>query len=349
VDPLKTDTASIADPHLKSAFIGLLNLVDILSSENEELKVENQPLKNEVNILKGELGKPTIKPKSSKNKDASAEEAPKDTNISAEKERKEDSNDNNNSESQNTKKQKRIRQSKLAEIHVDREHLCEIDRATLPLDAVNKGYSDIVIQDINIVTDNVRYRRETDDSPSLGNTFLAPLPPDVAGQGEFGLGIRSLIPLFKSACHLSESAMLSFFHNVGLCLSATDISNQWTKGYDFFNQEKSDVMIAGIGSGTYQQIDDTFARVNGANHYPPILCDQYYAAFFTTERNDRLTVLDIFRHFAPRAFLYDDYATTLLAAFKMPQKDRKQINIHVEKNKAVDEACFEGWLSSTGK
>jgi hypothetical protein len=108
-------------------------------------------------------------------------------------------------------------------------------------------------------------------------------------------------------------------------------------------------VIAGIGSGTYQQIDDTFARVNGANHYPPILCDQYYAAFFTTERNDRLTVLDIFRHFAPRAFLYDDYATTLLAAFKMPQKDRKQINIHVEKNKAVDEACFEGWLSSTGK
>jgi hypothetical protein len=76
VDPLKTDTASIADPHLKSAFIGLLNLVDILSSENEELKVENQPLKNEVNILKGELGKPTIKPKSSKNKDGSAEEAP---------------------------------------------------------------------------------------------------------------------------------------------------------------------------------------------------------------------------------------------------------------------------------
>lgn len=79
-------------------------------------------------------------------------------------------------------------------------------------------------------------------------------------------------------------------------------------------------MIAGIGSGTYQQIDDTFARVNGANHYPPILCDQYYAAFFTT-----------------------------LLAFEMPQKDRKQINIHVEKNKAVDEACFEGWLSSTGK
>jgi hypothetical protein len=102
---------------------------------------------------------------------------------------------------------KRVRQTKLSKVHVDREHLCEIDLSTLPSDAVNKGYYDVVIQDIKIVTDNVRYRRETYYSASLNKTFVAPLPSDVAGKGEFGVGIRSLIPLFKTECHLFESAM----------------------------------------------------------------------------------------------------------------------------------------------
>jgi hypothetical protein len=113
----------------------LLNLVEILASENEELKVENQQLKNEVNILKGELGKPDIKPQNSHKKD---------TDISSEKERKEGANDDNgesDSTSENPKNKKRIRQSKLAEVRVDREHLCKIDRSTLPSDAVNKGHS----------------------------------------------------------------------------------------------------------------------------------------------------------------------------------------------------------------
>jgi hypothetical protein len=350
VDSLKIDTASIADPHLKSAFTGLINLVEVLASDNEELKIENQQLKNEVNILKGELGKPDIKPKNSKDKnsDTSSEEDAKDTDISSEKERKEGVNDGNgesNGTSENPKKKKRVRQTKLSEVHVDREHLCEIDLSTLPSDAVNKGYTDVVIQDIKIVTDNVKYRRETYYSASLNKTFVAPLPSDVAGKGEFGVGIRSLIPLFKTECHLSESAMLSFFRNFNIHLSSTYISNQWTEKYPFFNQEKSDIVVAGIGSGTYQQIDDTFARVNGANHYTHILCNQYYAAFFTTERKDRLTVLDIFRNFAPREFLYNDYAITLLETFGLPKKNRKKIKIYFDKNKVVDETCFEGWLA----
>jgi hypothetical protein len=107
-------------------------------------------------------------------------------------------------------------------------------------------------------------------------------------------------------------------------------------------------VVAGIGSGTYQQIDDTSARVNGANHYTFILCDQYYAAFFTTERKDRLTVLDIFRNFASREFLYNDYAITLLAAFELPKKDLKQFNIYFDKNKVVDETCLKaGSVQST--
>ncbi len=54
----------------------LLNLVENLNSENSKLREENQALKDEINILKGEQGKANIKP--NRNKDG---------NISSEQER----------------------------------------------------------------------------------------------------------------------------------------------------------------------------------------------------------------------------------------------------------------------
>lgn len=330
VDSLKEETATIGDPQIKKIFTGLFDLVELLASENEKLTVENQQLKNEVNELKGEQGKPDVKP----NKRNA-------TDISSEKERKDGKPGDDGKASEDSRKKKRNRKPKLPDINIDREHKCEIDQSTLPSDVINKGFTDTIIVDIKIVTDNVRYRRETYYSPSQGKTFIAPLPVGVAGKGEFGVGVRSLIPLFKSECHLPESAILTFFKNFGIKTSAAYLSKQWTDGYENFNQEKEDIVTAGIANGSYQQIDDTGARVNGNNHYTHVLCNPYYSAFFTTERKDRLTVLDIFRNFAPREFIYNDYAIGLLEGFKLPQKCRKLIDQHFDKNKMINERDFD--------
>jgi hypothetical protein len=330
VDSLKEETATISDPQIKKIFTRLFDLVELLASENEKLTVENQQLKNEVNELKGEQGKPDVKP----NKRNA-------TDISSEKERKDGKPGDDGKASEDSRKKKRNRKPKLPDINIDREHKCEIDQSTLPSDVINKGFTDTIIVDIKIVTDNVRYRRETYYSPSQGKTFIAPLPVGVAGKGEFGVGVRSLIPLFKSECHLPESAILTFFKNFGIQTSAAYLSKQWTDGYENFNQEKEDIVTAGIANGSYQQIDDTGARVNGNNHYTHVLCNPYYSAFFTTERKDRLTVLDIFRNFAPREFIYNDYAIGLLEGFKLPQKCRKLIDQHFDKNKMINERDFD--------
>jgi regulator of replication initiation timing len=330
VDSLKEETATISDPQIKKIFTGLFDLVELLASENEKLTVENQQLKNEVNELKGEQGKPDVKP----NKRNA-------TDISSEKERKDGKPGDDGKASEDSRKKKRNRKPKLPDINIDREHKCEIDQSTLPSDVINKGFTDTIIVDIKIVTDNVRYRRETYYSPSQGKTFIAPLPVGVAGKGEFGVGVRSLIPLFKSECHLPESAILTFFKNFGIKTSAAYLSKQWTDGYENFNQEKEDIVTAGIANGSYQQIDDTGARVNGNNHYTHVLCNPYYSAFFTTERKDRLTVLDIFRNFAPREFIYNDYAIGLLEGFKLPQKCRKLIDQHFDKNKMINARDFD--------
>ncbi|MFT7009222.1 MAG: regulator of replication initiation timing [Colwellia sp.] len=330
VDSFKEETATISDPQIKKIFTGLFDLVELLASENEKLTIENQQLKNEVNQLKGEQGKPDVKP----NKRNA-------TDISSEKERKDGKPGDDGKAPEDSSKKKRNRKPKLPDINIDREHKCEIDQSTLPSDVINKGFTDTIIVDIKIVTDNVRYRRETYYSPSQGKTFIAPLPVGVAGKGEFGVGVRSLIPLFKSECHLPESGILTFFKNFGIQTSAANLSKQWTDGYENFNQEKEDIVTAGIANGSYQQIDDTGARVNGNNHYTHVLCNPYYSAFFTTERKDRLTVLDIFRNFAPREFIYNDYAIGLLEGFKLPQKCRKLIDQHFDKNKMINARDFD--------
>ncbi|RJS70474.1 hypothetical protein CW714_07190 [Methanophagales archaeon] len=65
----------IADERLAEAFRILLQLIEVLSEENEKLKAENQKLRDAINLLKGEQAKPDIKPSRKRpNEDISSEE-----------------------------------------------------------------------------------------------------------------------------------------------------------------------------------------------------------------------------------------------------------------------------------
>ena len=338
LDELELSMVPIVDPQAKSCFKESLNLLEILVINNESLMIENQQLKNENNRLKGEQGLPNIKANTKGNQG----------DHSSENDRKSQGKTNKNgSDNEETEgKKKRSREPKIPKIKIDREVICPIDKSILPRDAVFKGHSDSVVQDIIITTNNIKYRREVYYSKSMKKTYLGELPLSVAGHGEYGVGIRSLIPLFKSECNLSESRILDFFQNFGIVLSPAYISNQWTKGYDCFHQEKDDLYLAGLASGSFQQIDDTFARVCGKNHYTHIMCNQHYSAFFTTPRKDRLTVLDVFRNFAPREFLYNSRAICILQGFKLSKKCLRSLDELLQKETLFNETSLDKLLDS---
>ena len=185
-----TEINHLSESENKEILLLLLNLVERLSSENEQLRHENQSFRDEINRLKGEDGKPKIR-----------RQKPKDGDISSEKQRK----------SRDTPKERKPKTNRQA-ILIDRSQVCEIDKSLLPQDAVFKGYQPVVVQDLVIQSDNIKFEKEWYYSASLKKTFLAPLPPGYSG--EFGPGIKTLIHTLKGVCLMSEPKILELLQGM---------------------------------------------------------------------------------------------------------------------------------------
>ena len=302
LENLPVDIETVSDPVVRQAFIVLLNLVERVSAENTALREEIQRLKDEINRLKGEQGKPGIKPNKKK-----------DGDISSEKERK----------SREKSSGKTMRGAKLDKIKVHTTQVRRVDPKELPDDAVFKGYESVIVQELKITPENTEFKKEVYYSPSQNKTYRASLPAGY--EGEFGPGIRSLVVSMKYVCNMSEPKILEFLQEHDVLISAATISRMLTKNLEVFHQEKADLYAAGLESSTYQQVDDTSARVNGRNHYTQIVCNDLYTAYFTTERKDRLTILDVLRQFESRTFLFNDETARLLEDLRVPQYLRKRL------------------------
>jgi Transposase IS66 family len=291
---------AIVDEQAKAVIQILLNQIERLVGKVQTLQTENQKLRNEINQLKGEKGKPNIRPQGP---------GPNNKDISSEKERK----------SRNKKKKKP--KNKKNRIVVNRTVKCEIDLSELPVDVIFKGYQTCVVQDIVIQTDNIEFKKEVYYSPLLQKTFIASLPTGY--HGEFGPNLKALILSLHSDSKMTEPAIVNFLTTHGILISGATVSRVITD-VETFHQEKQDIVSAGLPSTIYQQMDDTGARVNGKNYYTHILCNELYAAYFTRPRKDRLMVLEILSG-QPLTFCFNDLSYALMQEMQLPKKVLEQL------------------------
>ena len=294
--------SSLQEPFSKGLPI-LINLVEKLSEENEQLKIEIQKLRDENNRLKGEQGKPKIRGKKGRGKGK---------NVSSEKDRK----------IREGKKEKK-QEIKKKDTTIDRTEICKVDPSILPADAEYRGYEPVLVQEILITTDNVEYRKEIFYSPSENRTYVGELPVGIVG--EFGPGIRSLVCTLKYVANMSQPKIRELLENCGINISQSTISRILTKDETGFNQEKVDIFLSALEHTPYHQIDDTTVRVNGQNHYSQIFCNPYYTAFFTVPRKDRLTILDLLLCGRERTYRFDQMAFGLMADFRVAKKVINQL------------------------
>lgn len=318
---LQINPDEIPDKQIANTIRLLLQIIEELSEENEKLKAEVQKLRDEINQLKGEQGKPKIAgSKKRENKD-----------ISSEDERKYLCGNDNPPKEKKSK-------AKIPKIKIDCTEVCKVDPNILPEDSEFKGYQSVIVQEISIKTKNTEYKKEVYYSPSQHKTYIAKLPLGV--EGEFGPELKSLIYTLKHAANMSESKIHEFLESIGIHISPATISRILTKNIEQFHQEKADIFQAGLTSTTYQQIDDTGAKVNGKNHYVQILCNLYYTAYFTLPNKDRLSILDILQGGSgcgkPRQYYFNEEAFALLEIFNLSNKKITQL-----RNEALEKVLDE--------
>jgi hypothetical protein len=312
------DISSITDLHQAlDALSKLLNLIETLQQEIRELKNLNQQLRDELHRLKGEQGKPHIKPNT---KSGSGK------NCSSEKERKEG------------KKKKRGKKGRKKDrIKTHNRQICKVDPDTLPQDVQFKGYQRVVVQDVHFKASNTLFLKEKYYSPSLNKTYLAPLPPGY--DGEFGPTLKALVPKLYYDSNITERNILDLLRDADIRISAGKLSDLIIKDQDLFHAEKDALYQAGLNSTPWQHIDDTSTRVNGQNQYCHILCNPLYTAYFTTPHKTRLTVLDILRNFGPRTFLLNQEAFGYIDIFKLPKAVVQEL-VALPLDQSLDEATF---------
>jgi hypothetical protein len=271
------DLSRIQDENACELIARLLNLVEKLTADLRDAQSEIQRLRDEVNRLKGEQGKPKIKGNTPK---------PPPINHSSEEERR--------------KPRQRHKNSKKAEITINREQLVEVDPSIMPEDAQFKGHEDVVVQDILVCSDNILFHKQKYYAASTQKTYLAKLPRGYEGQ--FGPGIKALTLAFYFGMGSSEPKILELFENVGVKISDGELSNLLIKDQAGFHAEKDAVYEAGLRSSPWQQTDDTLTRVDGQNQHCHVVCNQVYTAYHTRPSKERLSVLDVLRNGRKRIF-----------------------------------------------
>ena len=236
------DLSNIQDENARELIVRLMNLIEAVSTDLRDAQAEIQRLRDENNRLKGEQGKPNIKGNKAK---------PPQSNYSSEQERR--------------KPKPRRKRSKKATIKIHREQTLEVNKASLPEDAEFKGYEDVVVQDVIFRADNVRFHKEKYWAYSTGKTYLAKLP--LGYEGQFGPGLKALALTLYFGGGMSEAKIRDLYENVGVQISAGQVSNLLIKSQEQFHAEKEEVCEAGLGSTPWQHTDQTSTRVDGQNQH----------------------------------------------------------------------------------
>lgn len=316
------DLSNIQGENARELIIRLMNLIEAVSADLRDAQAEIQRLRDENNRLKGEQGKPNIKANKPK---------PPPSNYSSEQERR--------------KPKPRQKRAKKATIKIHREQTLEVDKSRLPEDAEFKGYEDVVVQDVVFRADNVCFHKEKYWAYSTGKTYLAELP--LGYEGQFGPGLKALTLTLYYGGGMSEAKIRDLYENIGVQISAGEVSNLLIKGQEPFHAEKDEVCEAGLGSSPWQHTDQTSTRVDGENQHCNIVCNPLYTIYTTTPKKDRLSVLDVLCLGRERRFRLNEEALGYLKSTPLSKATRDWLSAECG-DQDWDEQTFVERLDTSG-
>ncbi len=178
------------------------------------------------------------------------------------------------------------KRSKTKDIRIDYNEILTPDN--LPEGAKLEGYRDFVVQDIVLETRNTRYRRAVYRLPD-GSLAVAQRPPEV--DSHFGPGLLEFVLLQAHQNHVTQGRLLEHLHEMGVDISAGQLSNLLLKGHESFHAEKDELLPTARQITDHLHCDDTSARHQGQAAVCTHIGNELFASFSTTDSKSRLNFL----------------------------------------------------------
>jgi hypothetical protein len=166
--------------------------VDALRSENQALRVENQILKDEIARLKGLPPRPPSKP----HKSSGMEQATDPSGSSTRKGRR------------------RTRGAKRDSNRITRE---VVVKAEAPEGSRFKGYETLLVRDLALSAEVLRYRRERWATPS-GHPIVAPVPAGIVGG--YGANLRRFCLVMHTQGQVTTERLTAILNGMSVEISS---------------------------------------------------------------------------------------------------------------------------------
>lgn len=203
-----------------------------------------------------------------------------------------------------------------------------LEPTVVPPEAVRIGSKSFIVQDLVLEPACIRYRRQRYRLPD-GSILVAPRPEHLKSQ--FGGTLRSFIIYQYYHNQVTQPCLLKQLTDMGIRISAGQISRIITEDHDRFHAEKGVLLEAARASSSYFQADDTSARIQGTNGHTLAIGNDRFAYFETTHSKSRLNFLEVIRRphtdyvFGPDAqeyFRWQRYPAKVLAQVQAKMTSR---------------------------
>lgn len=310
----------------------VLNALEQLYSLVNEQSVVIQSLRDEINQMKGEDGKPTI---SGKNQKAITLEP---RNVSSESARKTFG---------KPRKNKPIKFDSSRPID-EIQKIEFLDKLALPVDVVFKGYAKSHYQSLEIRSKLIEVQRAIYYSATENKTYTADLPDEYMLGSDYTQELKGHIGLFKFSLGLSIPKIGDFLRMHGIAITNGSVSNILLENGETLKSEQLTIHQAGLELGLYETTDTTASRFNGVNYNTHVFGNEAYTAYFTRPHKDRQTIVDLIRFDAPRTYLLNEDTFKLYEYLKIPAKITKPLMpfVAIMNNKYLDQATFMGQIKA---
>ena len=186
-------------------------------------------------------------------------------------------------------------------------------KADPPAGSRNKGFEEIVVQDLSLNPQVTRYRRERWETPD-GKTIIADLDPGIVGG--YGPNLHRLVLTLHFSGQVTCERIVALLNGMGVVISKRQVVRLLTAKLETFRAEDEAVLKAGLG-GAYITVDDTGARHAGKSGYTTQIGSHNFTTFRTGPSKSRLTFLS--RLCGVSLYVINDAALAYMKERNLPQ------------------------------